>query len=438
MTDRARSSPPTVPRADRVALSNEWHARPGLSLPAPFRCSHVVELRHDGTIDDSRRSFAAFCDRFGAGLPAEDSRHHSVGIGSCLLKWEGHTEATSHTIFVPGNGKPPFSETALDFVDEDKRRQLLERMFIGVQIEVLEPPEEDPHGYETARSLLGSNLIYGGWMASRGAAVWSAFRLDSKGFVRLVIVDCGLSEARLSRLIQRMLDLETYRMLAMLALPKARQVMAALAELERELDGVMARLAEGSGEQQQEALLGEITRIAARVEHLSTAHAYRFAAARAYGGLVERRTAEVDEDVLGNHQRYTNFLMKTLAPAMRTCEAAERRTQEMAQRVERAANLLDTMVDMVQKKQNQEILQSMAERTKTQLRLQQAVEGFSIFAISYYAVGLLAYVLKSLNKFSSALDASVLTGIAAPLVFAVVWFSVRSVRRRLQGHGSDD
>jgi uncharacterized membrane-anchored protein len=120
---------------------------------------------------------------------------------------------------------------------------------------------------------------------------------------------------------------------------------------------------------------------------------------------------------------------------MRTCDAAERRTHEVAERVSRAANLLRTMVDMEQTRQSHGILESMAERAKLQLRLQQAVEGFSIFAISYYAVGMIKYMLDAAGVAGLGVSSTLLTGIAAPLVFALVWFSVRAVRRRLVERG---
>ena len=245
-------------------------------------------------------------------------------------------------------------------------------------------------------------------------------------------MDCDLGEARLSRYLQRLLEVETYRMLAMLALPEAREVMNLLGELEPLLDEVMEQLADRDSDQAQERLLQRLSRIAARVEHIAAAHAYRFAAARAYHGIVERRLAELDEKQLGGAARYTTFLNKTLLPAMRTCDAAERRTGELAQRITRATQLLDSMVDMEQKKQNQAILESMVERANLQLRLQQSVEGFSIFAITYYAVGLLGYLFKSGKELGLALDPELLTGLAAPAVLVLVWLSVRSVKRHLK------
>jgi uncharacterized membrane-anchored protein len=240
-----------------------------------------------------------------------------------------------------------------------------------------------------------------------------------------------LSLGALSRLLQRLLEMETYRMLAMMALPRARAAMVALGSLEPQLIAVMNELENNKSEQYQEQALREITGIAAKVEQITTSHAYRFAAARAYADIVERRAGEVGEQVVENNQRYTNFMLRSLLPAMRTCDATELRSNELAQRVSRAANLLNTMVDMVQKKQSQELLLSMAERARLQLRLQQAVEGFSIFAISYYAVGLLNYGLKALVAGGVEIDDTLLTGLAAPVIFATVWVMVRIVRRGL-------
>ena len=434
MSDTSPKSSSLGAGADlRVALSNEWHARPMLSLPSPLRCTHLVCLRGEGSLRERRDRFARFCAEQGQSAPGDNSRHHSVRVGTCLMKWEGHTEADSYTLLISGNGEPPFSASALEFLDASMRSEILAGLFLGVHVEVIACGDTGPEDrLQRVRSLLGSTDIYGGTLSGGKGELWSSFRLDAEGFLRVVIMDCGLGEARLSRNLQRILETETYRMLAMLALPEAREVMGVLGELEPELDEVMAQLAHRDADPAQERLLERITRIAARVEHIAAAHAYRFAAARAYHGIVDRRLTELDEHSKEAAPRYTTFLLKTLLPAMRTCDAAERRTQELAQRITRATQLLDSMVDMDQKKQNQAILESMAERANLQLRLQQSVEGFSIFAITYYAVGLLSYLFKSGKELGLGLDADLLTGLSAPAVLAVVWLSVRSVKRRLK------
>ncbi|MEM9316762.1 MAG: DUF3422 family protein, partial [Pseudomonadota bacterium] len=63
---------------------------------------------------------------------------------------------------------------------------------------------------------------------------------------------------------------------------------------------------------------------------------------------------------------------------------------------------------------------------------QQSVEGFSIFAITYYAVGLLGYLFKSGKELGMPLDPGLLTGLSAPFVLGVVWWSVRRVKKQLR------
>ena len=412
-----RSEAPKDGTPDRLRLNNEWHARPNISLPHPLRCSHVVGLRKDQTEADAWEDINRFCQQQDQSGPAPGSRYHVVEIGNCLLKWESHTEATSHTLLVQGNATPPFSETALDFLDQAKRAEL--------------PGPEDPAGYELARSLLGSRHLFGGVMSDDTANVWSTFRMDAAGFIRLVVIDRGINERRLARLLQRLLDMEMYRILAMKALPAARAVMSKLDELEPQLQAVMTELASSSDLGSREHALARITDLAAQVEQTASAHSSLFASARAYSSIVERRAEEVREEIVSGHQRYTNFLMRALAPAMRTCDAAERRVGELAERVARSANLLSTMVDIEQSRQNQRVMTSMADNAKRQLRLQQAVEGFSIFAISYYAVGLIKYSLDAAASAGMPVDSKLLTGLAAPAVFALVFLSIRFVRRRL-------
>lgn len=420
-------------RTLRTALSNEWHARPQIVLPAPLRCSHLLCLRDGGSVGESRAAFAEFCRAESQAEPAIDSRHHSIRSGACMIKWEGHTEVDSYTILVAGNGEPPFSASALGFLDAAQAEALTARLLVGVHVEVLaydEVTQDDE--LMRVRSLLGTDEVYGGLIAGGSASLWSSFRLDADGFQRVVIGDRGQGQARLSRNLQRVLETESYRVLAMLALPEARDVMVKLSALEPELDAAMQKLAHGDTEDIHEEQLGALTRIAARVERIVDKHTYRFAASRAYAGIVERRIGELDETSFGGAPRYGSFLLKSLLPAMRTCDAAENRTKDLAQRVSRATQLLDSMVDMVQKKQNQAILESMAKRANLQLRLQQSVEGFSIMAISYYAVGLLGYLLKSGKSLGLGVNPDLLTGIAAPAILALVWLSIRRVTHHLR------
>ena len=64
-----------------------------------------------------------------------------------------------------------------------------------------------------------------------------------------------------------------------------------------------------------------------------------------------------------------------------------------------------------------------------QLRLQQTVEGLSVLAISYYAIGIIGYIMKPVMPYLPGLDSSSLLGMAAPAIVLAVWYFVRRLRR---------
>ena len=87
-----------------------------------------------------------------------------------------------------------------------------------------------------------------------------------------------------------------------------------------------------------------------------------------------------------------------------------------------------TRIETTLSRQNTDLLSSMNRRTQMQLRLQQTVEGLSVLAISYYALGILGYIGKAVDHVWP-LDLSIDLGIAAPVVVATVWYSVRALRK---------
>lgn len=422
-------------KADQKAqqLNAEWHARPGLRANSPLRCSHLVQNKPDGY--DLSDHVGSLCEQRGLPGPDKGTRVHTAQIDDCYFKWEQHTESITTTIMLGGNADVPFSETSLDFIQQAKsflaQKDDLE-IFSGAHIEVVKSTDIDSaDGVAYALKVFDSTSITGGWMSDRFAQVWTTFQPDTDGFTRLLIIDYGLTEGRLSRLIQRLLDIETYRMLAMLALPVARKSMVELGMLEPQLVTIISALAADPSEAEQEKLLGDITSLAARVEHLVSVTAYRFAAAKAYEAIVHRRFSNIREEIHDGHQRISTFIEKSLDPAMRTCVSAENRAHELAERVGRAARLLDSVVDMALKVQNRAILTSMEKRGRLQVLLQQSVEGFSIFAITYYGVGLAQYGLKAMKAYDLPVDPALLTAALIPIFLVGSWYAVRRVKHRI-------
>jgi len=267
---------------------------------------------------------------------------------------------------------------------------------------------------------------------SDGRALYATdFQPDPSGFIRILIADRGLGAERAGALTQRVLEMETYRTLALLGLPEAQRLAPSVARIETRLAEVTAASRAAQRLETNQGLLNELTALAAELEAGAAASQFRFGASRAYDQIVHLRLQTIGERKMGGLPTWSSFLARRMAPAMRTCATLEDRQARLAEKLARAANLLRTRVDVELEQQNRDVLRSMNERTRLQLMLQATVEGLSVAAISYYVVGLFGYLVKGAHDSGLVrVDPSLLTGAFVPVAILLVWWIVRRIRKR--------
>jgi uncharacterized membrane-anchored protein len=289
------------------------------------------------------------------------------------------------------------------------------------------------------RRLFESNPIVG-CEASQAAQVWTDFQIHASGFVRFVIRDAGLKGQQAGRLVQRILEIETYRKMAMLGLPNAQRASPVLNIIEAELASQTAAMVDmdktghkgdEQGMAEEQLLLERITSLAARLEQLAVDNSYRFSASNAYFKLVHSRIEELRERRIEGVPTISEFMQRRLTPAMNTCLSTDRRQKTLAERIANTNSLLRTRVGIRQEQQNNQILQSMNKRAAQQLRLQQAVEGLSVVAISYYLAGLVSYAGKALKAAGLNIDTDLVTGISLPVLALIVWLGLKQMKKNL-------
>ena len=232
-------------------------------------------------------------------------------------------------------------------------------------------------------------------------------------------------------LIQRLIEIETYRTLALLGLPEARRIGPDVRAIETTLAKLIDESRTAAGIADNRRILEELSRLTADVEALTASVSYRFAASQAYDDIVFERLDVLDDKQIGTHTTWRDFLSRRMAPARRTLKAMQGRLEDLSRKLTRATALLRTRVDVESEQQNQDLLKTMNERTRLQLRLQQTVEGLSVAAISYYLVGLIYFSLQALARTGVVPDAQVAAGVSVPIVILGVWWIVRRLRREL-------
>lgn len=414
----------------RIELNNELHARPFPSLEHPLRVTHLALLSGEQSRASEIEHLRLLCRRLHVAEPGTGADHHQIDGGSFELKWERHTEFSTYTIFRKGRFETPFDEPALSFVPADWIDGLPGSLLVGLHVAMAHRPLADLDR-ETIAGHFGSPDFVGSTVSCRGASLFTDFRLDGENFGRLLIFHHDADASQIGRVFQRALEIETYRMMALLAFPVAREARPVLSALEAEVAKVIGDIGEPKTSEEESALLHRLTHLSAAAEELAGKTGYRFAAARAYDEIVASRIAELGEERIWAQQTFAKFMARRLGPAMKTCQAAEARQNVLEQRIGRATDLLRTRVDVALEEQNAAVLKRMNERALLQLRLQQTVEGLSVVAISYYAVSLLGYVFKAAEKAGLPVEPTIAMGIAAPVVLLLAWLGLKRLRRHL-------
>lgn len=421
--------PPDHP--SRIVLADEVHARPSELLDTPSRATYVAVLIEPANRDRERLHIATLCEQYGVAPPPADATHFSAQLGAIRFKWERHGEFSGFTMLAPGLSPRPFSEPVAALLPTGWLAGLPGATLVAAHAKLMAATAA-PLDAETLAALFDGNIAVGGEIGGGAGMAYTDFRIHSDGFVRFVVCNRSLTERQAGRTLQRLFEIEAYRMAALLALPIARRLAPRIAAMEASLAELTAHIADEAGE--DEALLQELTQLAAEIETCLSTSQFRFGACRAYHELVTTRIRELRESRLAGIQPIEEFMARRLTPAVATCATASQRLHGLSDRVAQASALLSTRVDIARERQNQALLASMDRRAKLQLRLQQTVEGLSVAAIVYYVVGLIGYLAKAGKAGGLPLQPDLLVGLAIPVVACGVVFALRRARHKLH-HG---
>ncbi len=430
----------------RMLLADEAHARPSALLPTPCRVTYLAVLLAADERTAEEQHLQRLCHSLSVAPPEAGRTHFSVPLatpaGTLHLKWERHGEFSSWTFFAEGAppaaslsvpSADPFAQPAAALLPAGWLPALPGRVLVAANLLLLQAGPALPSDAELAH-YFGDHVVVGSEVADAAALAFTDFKVHDDGFSRFLLLSRRLAPRRAGRVVQRLCEIEAYRMMALLAFPLAREQSPGIATVEKALAQLTEDIAREEGD--DEKLLHELTRLAAEVERKVSASQFRFGACRAYAELVRTRIAELREARLNGLQTLGEFMARRFEPAVATCVTMSTRLRDLSERVSQASALLSTRVSIARERQNQALLRSMDRRAKTQLRLQQTVEGLSVAAIVYYVVGLVGYLAKGAKAGGIGLNADLAMGLAVPVAAVLMVLGLRRARRHI--HDEDD
>ncbi len=413
----------------RYKLNNELHARPPVAIRSPQAVSYVALIHEGATPDDEVAHLRQLAAAFAVPLPEVDGDHLLLVTPRFRLKWERHTEFSCYTFFRDLEAADDDQATAAEALPARWLEAIPGRLLVATHVAIRDAAETTPESVMSGATREGSPMIVTR-VADGGAWVFTDFLLTD-GWTRFLVLDEKLTPRQTGRMVQRLLEIETYRMTALLAFPVAKEVGRLLNRAEGELADLMDRIGAATTPEDERQVLTRLTRLAAEVERSVSRTTFRFGAAAAYHQLVQHRVDELREARVSGFTTIREFMDRRLAPAINTCAANARRQDDLSGRIARNSQLLRTRVDIELERQNQELLAQMNRRAKLQLRLQETVEGLSVVAITYYASQLVQYMAKGAKKLIVPLTPELLTALSIPLIAAAVAFGLHRMRKAL-------
>lgn len=427
MTD----SPHRLDHPLRQALNDEVHARPPDDLTTPSNLCYIariIERGEDpdveiGRVNELLRHF---------GQPEIDSgtQHATAQLDDMRLRWERHTEFARYAFIRDSAGGPPFAAAPAAGIPPDWLEKLQGDIIAATDVSIAPMREDTISLGELSEGLFGGNPLIGSQVADGRAIAVTDFRLADNGFMKLLILNDAMPDAQTGRYVQRLLELDTYRLMALLALPVAQSLAPTLNASEEELVTIYESLVRTDASDETE-LLNRLTYLATENQQRHARTDYRFAAANAYYEIVLQRISELREVRISGVQTFDEFTTRRLTPAIKTCRAVFDRQQSLVLRLARATQLLSTRIDVDRQHQNQQLLASMDRRAKSQLRLQATVEGLSVAAVTYYVVGLITIMAEGLQSSGLPLSPAMAAAISIPLVAGIAFYGVRRIRRKI-------
>ena len=409
--------------ADRLAAIGEVHARPH-PLIHPPRSLLQIAFMTEGDLSKGKTAMSVLSQRLGIAEPDHTIPLHGVSWDEGDLHCEKHTEFSTYlwsAMLDLETGAPcgenPFKH---GFIPPGP-------VLSGISLKLM------PWTTETEQELNcfdPVSLCYA-LVENGSAAILTDFQQDAQGLTHILILARDLTSAQAGALAQRLLEIETYRILALLALPLTRSMTSDLRRMETRLAAITNEMCIGLvNRRNSDVLLAELTSLAAELEADVAANLYRFGASKAYYDIVEERLKVLAEEAIPGYYTWRDFLHRRIAPAMRTCQSVKERQNTLSDKLNRSISLLRSWIDVELEHQNRDLLTAMNNRAKLQLRLQQTVEGLSVAAISYYVVNLLAELLKGIPGIPEMIAPDHIVSILVPVVILAIWWTVHRVRHR--------
>ena len=279
----------------KTLVAEEIHARPVPTIDGPVSVLYLALEKDSDAPDAARSRLAAFLENTGAPPFEPGAACYYQSLDDAELRWESHQEFCSCLLILRQDSDDYFPELRLPDWWDDLLEEMPGRLINAIRLELRtgEPPA-DP--LQQLPRAFGADWVAGSRVVDGLASVWTSFRQDEHGLTRFLVFNNGLSPFQAGRTCQRLLEADTYRSVALLGFPLAREVWPEIHELDRTLGHETGRITEHAEMSGDAELLDRLSALSTRAERLRARTSFRFSASRAYADISLKRLADLREE----------------------------------------------------------------------------------------------------------------------------------------------
>jgi len=411
----------------RHIVDDEIHNRPPLKISAPGRVIFFAWLLDDDDKIGFDPAIQRVLEAVNAPPPLPDTPQVIGGDQQIQIKWERHSEFETMTLVEA-------ADTPEVKLQSEKLVSLLDvhagSLLVACRIPVLSG--DAPPSVKYIRNLIGAEGLVGAGLTGGKAQVWTDFKIHEDCFSTMALWLDDISPSRAGRTIQRLLEIETYRMMAMLGFPVARAAHKALNRIEKSLSTIVNEV--GFDELDLAELkrwFDQLQGVSAEASRVIDQSEYRLSATEAYAAIVSKRLVDIREQRLSGLTRLSVFLDRRMGPAMATCQSVRQRQEKLMRRIDSASSMFRARIEIAMGLQDHDILHTIKVNAERQVKLQRTVEGLSVVAVSYYLLSIIGIITKGGEKAGLFEGWEIISALIAPLAIGAVWIFLRRIQKKL-------
>jgi uncharacterized membrane-anchored protein len=376
-------------------------------------------------------------ENFGYGVKEADNGDRLI------LVWQAHTEYYNYQFWhVPSQANGAVAFGPLIFPNYafpiEPLGSVVCRLDLLLMTETLPPRNE-------LRALLPGPVMYGSKILNEQTGIVTSFTPDEQGRERywVSIASSQDDPSRLKDIVDAIVRIETYYHLLLMQKPLFSAAIDQVYKFEqvhlKQREIITSHIAHADSQALQR-WLNTLTQDLLKTNRIAGKLHFELSASLPYDKIVHATLGSLAEQPMESCRPISDYVLGGITGVAEGYQQLLKRIDTLRNGFEGIISIIRTRVDLIVEAQNLALLQSVDKTTKSQVLLQNTVEGLSVIVIAYYLAGLAGYVFKGLQEIGWLKNANIASAVFVPiaigLAFAVTTFSKKYLHKKLAGEPS--